>query len=203
MLSFGMVKKHERKVIALVNLKGGVSKTTSSGYFAECLHEAGRTVTGVDTDPERGWTNWHQFCGMSYPLMQADSDSIIKMVQGIDGDIVIDTPPNDPLIITKVCMVADEVIIPVAGTGQDINRLARTLALVEDVEVMRKQPLHSVLLVQYHSVWKSDRESADVLHERKVAVLDQRIRDLARYVRFARPEYLDEHQAVLKELKVL
>lgn len=199
-----MTQTRERKVIALVNLKGGVAKTTSSGYFAEALHQYGPyPVTAIDTDPERGFSNWHQACGMEYPLLEANSDSVVSVVKGIEGDVVIDTPPNDALTITKVCMVADEVFIPVSGTGQDINRLARTLALVQDVEAMRDQPLHSVLLTNFHGQWRAGKDALEVLQQRGVAVLDARIRHLARYVAFARPSDLDEHITVLKEVGVL
>lgn len=199
-----MAKKRDRKIIAVVNLKGGVAKTTTSGYFAEALYQLGPyPVTAVDTDPERGFSNWHRACGMDYPLLEASSDTIVSLVKGLEGDVVIDTPPNDALIITKVCMVADEVFIPVSGTGQDINRLARTLALVKDVESMRDKPLHSVILTNFHGHWKTGKEALQVLNDRGIAVLDSHIRHLARYVPFARPTDLDEHVAALREVEVL
>ncbi|WP_287003563.1 ParA family protein, partial [Gordonia sp. UBA7860] len=38
--------------IAVVNLKGGSTKTTSAAYLLHALAESGLSVLGVDADPE-------------------------------------------------------------------------------------------------------------------------------------------------------
>ncbi|PKE68982.1 chromosome partitioning protein, partial [Macrococcoides caseolyticum] len=46
-------------VIAVVNLKGGSTKTTTTGHLGQAFHEAGMRVLGVDADGEneslQGW----------------------------------------------------------------------------------------------------------------------------------------------------
>ncbi|WP_170839221.1 ParA family protein, partial [Escherichia coli] len=47
------------KVIALLNGKGGVSKTTSAVNIATALARKGYKVVVVDTDPQGSVSNWY------------------------------------------------------------------------------------------------------------------------------------------------
>ena len=125
---------NKRKIFALVNRKGGVSKTTSASYLAMCLHEAGRQVVGIDTDSEKSWLKWHSAGVLPYSVIEGEGDSLRQQIEKIEGDVVIDTPPNDGEVIYKAAGLADEVIIPLAPTALDVNRLASTLNVVADVE---------------------------------------------------------------------
>ena len=191
------------KVVALVNRKGGVSKTTSSVYLAMCLHRAGKQVTGVDTDPEKSWLKWYAAGVLPYEVIEGDRDNFTKQVKQMDGFVVIDTPPNDGEIIYKAASISDEVIIPLAATALDVNRLASTLNAVADVEEMRNQPLASVLLTKWQDNLIISKEVEAALAEQEVPLLDTRIRSLTRYQGFDTPVYLEEYQAVLTELEVL
>ena len=191
------------KIISLINRKGGVSKTTSSVYLAMCLHQAGENVTGIDTDPERSWLKWHAAGVLPYPVLEGDRDTLTKQAKGLDGFVVIDTPPNDGEIIYKTASVSDEVIIPLAATALDVNRLASTLNAVADVEEMRNRPLASVLLTKWQDSLIISKEVEAALAEQEVPLLDTRIRNLTRYQGFDTPAYLEEYRAVLKELEVL
>ena len=191
------------KVIALVNRKGGVSKTTSSVYLAMCLHRAGEPVIGVDTDPEKSWLKWHAAGALPYPVLEGERDALTKQVKSLEGFVVIDTPPNDGEIIYKASSVSDEVIIPLAATALDVNRLASTLNAVADVEEMRDRPLASVLLTKWREDLIISKEVEAALAEQEVPLLDTRIRSLTRYQGFDTPTYLDEYRNVLTELEIL
>lgn len=192
-----------RKIIAVVNRKGGVSKTTSSGYFAECLLMAGKSVTGIDTDPEKGWVKWHGSAKLQYPVIAATAETLGSVVKGIDGYIVIDTPPNDGEIILSAGLLADEIVVPVAATGHDMSRLQSTLALVERVEQGRGKALASVILTRWKPGIRLGREVVEEMEKRNIPVAQTKIRNLTRYETFTLPTYLDEYQSVLKELGIL
>ncbi len=195
--------KPKRKVIALVNRKGGVAKTTSSGYIAAVLHAAGHKVTGIDTDPEKGWMKWAATDSLDYPVVEANQETLLKIVREIDGYIVIDTPPNDGEIITKACLVADEVIVPVAGTGHDMSRLQSTLAAVGDMEAHRGEALASVLLTRWKPNLIISREVLREMERNKIPVAQVKIHERTAYEGLERPEYQQEYRAFLEELKVL
>ncbi len=191
-----------QKVISLVNRKGGVSKTTSSVYLAMCLHNMGEPVTGIDTDPERSWLKWSEAGVIPYPVMAGDRDDLKKQVNQLKGFVVIDTPPNDGEVIYKAASISDEVIIPLAATALDVNRLASTLAIVADVEEMRSKPLASVLLTKWANNFAISKEVETALAEQKVPLLETRIRSLTRYQGFDTPSYLEEYDRVIAELGV-
>lgn len=191
-----------QKVVSLVNRKGGVSKTTSSVYLAMCLHNMGKPVTGIDTDPERSWLKWSEAGVIPYPVMAGDRDDLKKQVNQLEGFVVIDTPPNDGEVIYKAASISDEVIIPLAATALDVNRLASTLAIVADVEEMRNKPLASVLLTKWSTSFAISKEVETALAEQKVPLLDTRIRSLTRYQGFNTPSYLEEYEKVIAELEV-
>ena len=191
------------KVVSFVNRKGGVSKTTSSVYLTMCLHRAGKQVTGIDTDPEKSWLKWHAAEVLPYEVVEGDRDNLTKQIKGVEGFVVIDTPPNDGEIIYKAASISDEVIIPLAATALDVNRLASTLNAVADVEEMRNRPLASVLLTKWQDNLVISKEVEAALAEQEVPLLDARIRSLTRYQGFGTPTYLEEYQAVLTELEVL
>lgn len=191
------------KVISLVNRKGGVSKTTSSVYIAMCLHQVGLVVTGIDTDPERSWLKWHSADVLPYPVIEGDRDNLTNQVKSLKGFVVIDTPPNDGEIIYKSAAISDEVILPLAATALDVNRLASTLTAIADVETMRNTALASVLLTKWQDNLVISQEVEAALKEQEVPLLDSRIRNLTRYQSFETPNYLDEYHAVLKELEII
>ena len=190
------------KVVSLVNRKGGVSKTTSSVYLAMCLHNMGKLVTGIDTDPERSWLKWSEAGVIPYPVIAGERDDLKKQVSHLEGFVVIDTPPNDGEVIYKAASISDEVIIPLAATALDVNRLASTLAIVADVEGMRNKPLASVLLTKWANNFAISKEVEIALAEQKVPLLETRIRSLTRYQGFDTPSYLEEYENVIAELGV-
>ena len=99
--------------------------------------------------------------------------------------------------------LCDEVIIPLTPTSFDLNRLSSTLKAIAEAEQRIGKALASVLLTRYSSGLKMAKDIKLLLEEKKVPLLDTKIRDLTRYTSFTTPKYLEEYQAVLVELGVL
>ena len=192
-----------RTVIAIVNRKGGTAKTTSAAYIATCLQNIGHKVTGVDADNDKSWLKWRQAVSFPYEVIEATREKLKEQVESIEGDIVIDTPPNDGEIVFDVSEIADEVIIPLAPTGLDVNRLITTVDTVSKVERLRGKALGSVLLTKWRENFVVSKEVEEALKEKNMPLLDARIRQLTRYTRFDMPIYLEEYQTVLTELGVV
>jgi len=124
-------------------------------------------------------------------------------VDEASGIVVIDTPPNDDALIYLAAGLADHVIVPLALTGLDVGRLLTTVNTVANVERMRGRALGSILVTRYRQRLLVAREILDELEQRRMPLLESRIRQLTEYERFAPPSYLDEYVAVLEELEVL
>lgn len=191
-----------RKIYGFVSLKGGVGKTTSSGYFAECLRLASRSVTGLDTDPQKGWIKWHDTGNLVYPVHEADANSLRRIVKEINGDIVIDTPPNDSRIIMNTCLLADEIIVTVAPTAHDMARIKSTLDVIESVEESRGVELHSVLITRLDTRKKViNQQMLAALEENDIAYFQSMIPSSTRFETFGPPTFVEPYQAVYQELE--
>lgn len=192
-----------RTVIALVNRKGGTGKTTSAAYIAAALYAQGRTVLGLDADPDASWLKMSAAGVLPYPVAAGDRERMAAQVDEAEDVVVIDTPPNDEAVIYLAAGLADEVLIPLAPTGLDVGRLLTTVTTVANVERMRNRPLGSILITRYRQRLLVAREIVEELEQRGMPLLESRIRQLTEYERFDTPTYLDEYEAVLRELEVL
>lgn len=190
-------------IIGIINRKGGVAKTTSCVHIAYCLHIAGHKVTGIDTDENRSFVNWAMAASLPFEVLASSKAQLSKQLQHIQGDVVIDTPPNDGEIIYKVAMLADELIIPLSPTGQDINQLQNTLEIVSEVEHVRAKSLTSVLITRWNKRQNLSQSVEELLYEMKVPACETKIRSLNAYQVMELPEYLDEYQQLLREIGVL
>ena len=189
--------------IALVNRKGGTGKTTSSIYIAAALSAAGKQVTGIDLDPDASWLKLKSSGNLNYSVVAGDRENLSQQVQDLDSYTVVDTPPNDEAIIYKVCLLADEVIVPLQSSLLDLARFVSTINSVAEVEQTRDKPLASVLLTMWRDSYKISKEVEDTLKSTQAPLLQKKIRHLVRYKQDDAPTYLDEYEAVLKELEIL
>ena len=190
-------------VIALINRKGGVGKTTSACYIAACLAAENKPVLGLDLDPEQSWLNWYAQGVLPYEVKETTLAKLERDITAFDGYVVIDSPPNSRDAIEDIPMLADEVIVPLAPTVLDVNRLLGTVKAVAKAEKLRNKPLGSVLLVRYRQGLNLAKNVTDALEEQGFPLLENKIRQLTRYEEMSAPEYLEEYQAVLKEIEVL
>lgn len=118
------------KIISIVNNKGGVSKTTTSVFLATLL-SAKFKVLLKDADPQGSATEWLETCdNIPFDFAIANTRSLGDKNGGFDY-IVIDTPPQNTLIMQKAIDVADFVIIPTAPSGLDMQGVVSVLDSVE------------------------------------------------------------------------
>jgi chromosome partitioning protein len=124
--------------IAVVNLKGGVGKTTTAVHLAAALAEDGRTLL-IDADPHRSALSWSELVGDAFPcpviaLPVRDLHRRLRDLADGFAHAVIDTPPNDVAVTRSAVMAAETVVVPLAPSTMDIDRLRETLELIADLE---------------------------------------------------------------------
>jgi len=163
--------------IAIVNTKGGVGKTTTAIYLAAGLHRDGRTLL-VDTDRQQSAVLWSEQDPIwPLPVVARATTDVHRHLPALAAGfehVVLDTPPGDTGVIRSAVMCADLVIVPVAPTGLDLNRIMPTFELLAELE-----PVHpvlvGVLLTRVRRGTVAARGVRDVLAEVGYPVLDTEI----------------------------
>lgn len=170
--------------IAVVNTKGGTGKTTTAMFLAAALHPQGRTLL-VDADPQQSAFRWSEQWSDEAPELDkfsvvccASKELHVRMRElGRSYDhVVIDTPPGitDTPIIKAAVLSADLVVVPVAPSGLDVDRMRPTWELLQEAEVFHPH-LAAVLLTRYRRGTLSARHIRSILGGIGYPVLDTTI----------------------------
>ena len=68
-------------IVAVVNLKGGVGKTTTALYFAQVAREEGNVPLVIDADNERSALEWSLSGELPYEVVPAEKDGLARQAR--------------------------------------------------------------------------------------------------------------------------
>lgn len=165
--------------LAVANLKGGSSKTTTCVFLAHALHEQGRRVLLVDADPQQSAVRWADYAG-GFPFAVtgdlAGKSDLHRRLPGVVGDqrydiVLIDTPPIEAQrgAVISALVAATDVLVPVAPTPAEVERLDRVegeLRRAAGLRISGEPPRVAVLLTRTvpnavsTAVWRAHLEEA-------------------------------------------
>lgn len=178
-------------VIAVVNLKGGSSKTTTAGFLAAAFHETGMRVLGVDADGENeSLQGWQAAADLPWPVVTLAVPNLHKTLPGVAGDryevIVIDTPPMQAQrgTVLSAAKIATHVLVPMAPTPIEFARLDSVRELLTDAAEVRpdgRPPHFAVLLTRIKTRAASTNTYRDLTTEAGFTVLKAQVASLERY----------------------
>lgn len=139
------------KILAVVNGKGGVGKTTTAVNLAAILAE-NRKVLLVDADPQGSASWWVERSekGVDFDLTQESDPKLLKNLRQIKSYqvIVVDTPPAlRSEALRAVIASADYLILPTPPAAMDLTALIETVQTV----VIPLNVAHRVLLTKVDS----------------------------------------------------
>ena len=154
------------KTIAVVNLKGGVGKTTAAILIATATRQLGHTVTVLDMDTQGSATDWARIAdedGTPLPFeIRPANHASLRSYKPTTDFTVIDTPPTDPSVVDAAVKVADLIIVPTPPGFMDTDRTWST------VEVTATQVPTYVLLSRFDGRTNDAADFASLLDERGV-----------------------------------
>jgi len=129
-------------LIASVNYKPGVGKTTLTGWLASAMHERQDTpVSAVDADRSRGLADWHQMAEFPFPVhvcARPQANILIPELVTAGHDVVVDCPQAEDHadIVMSVLELADVVVVPTSTSSYE---LPRTLDTAEFLKKARRE----------------------------------------------------------------
>lgn len=140
------------RTIAVVNLKGGSSKTTSTAYLAHAFAASGSDVLVIDSDPQGSTIRWSEGGAWDIPTVALPVKNLHTRIKGIARPttdvVVIDTPPllENAGTVYSALRAADVVVVPCAPTSHEVDALPDVWAAIEEVQALRNSPTAAAVL---------------------------------------------------------
>jgi len=132
-------------IIALLNQKGGVGKTTLATHIAGEFALRGQQVILLDADPQGSSLDWTQrrsqqglprlfgTVGLARETLHQEAPELARRCD----HIVIDGPPRIAALARSALLAADRVLIPVQPSPYDLWASGEMMALVREALVFR------------------------------------------------------------------
>ena len=128
-------------VVAVVNSKGGVGKTTASLLLGTVLAEQGAAVSIIDADPNRHLVAWRTGPSKS-PIKVIGDIEDGRLVSTIDTErrrrdlVVVDLEGTASRAVSHAISRADLVLVPLQPSAMDASQAWRAVTLIREEEVV-------------------------------------------------------------------
>jgi chromosome partitioning protein len=165
------------KVIAILNQKGGVGKTTLAVHLATALARNNRRVLLLDADPQGSALDWAaaRHGDPLFPVVGLPKSSIHKELPALAANyeiVIIDGPPRVYDVARSAIMASDLVLVPVQPSPYDVWAAKEIIDLLNEAAVY-KPALQKAFVINRKIVNTAiGRDVADALSAYPIPVLE-------------------------------
>jgi chromosome partitioning protein len=170
-------------IVALLNQKGGVGKTTLALHLAGAWARMGCRVTVIDADPQGSALDWSEqrakeggprlfgVLGLARDTLHREAPEIAR---GVDH-VVIDGPPRIAGLMRSALLAADLVLVPAQPSPFDGWASGEMLNLIREARIFRPELVARFVLNRCAARTIIARETGDALAEHDPPLLAARI----------------------------
>ena len=170
-------------IVAFVNQKGGVGKTTLALHVAGAWATRGKRVVVIDTDPQGSALDWSEqrareglprlfgVLGLARDTLHLEAPEIARDV----NHVVIDGSSRSAALMRSAMLAADLAVIPAQPSPFDGWASAEMLRLLQEARTFRPRLIARFVLNRCGARTVLTRETAEALANHEPPLLASRV----------------------------
>lgn len=170
-------------IVAFLNQKGGVGKTTLALHLAGAWSARGRRVLVVDADPQASALDWadqrlREGLPRLFGVLGLARETLHKELPDLarkTDHLIIDGPPRVAGIARSALLAADLVLIPAQPSPFDGWASSEMLRLLDEARIFRPELRARMLLNRCAARTVIARETAEALADQDPPMLASRV----------------------------